>query len=418
MQIDVPTFWDNSLLDSLVAKSRNGESFQIYGALPTVFPTGRPDDVPSVSRETVEAHFAYAKGLGMETNYLLNGTKGSRYLSDDPVRVGEYLSWLTSVLLPDLITVSDPELQKILYQKFGWGSFCISAIAGIRDRRGIEQWVKSTQGYGAVHSLVLHHDLTQWTWQDIQEIVESSKSFGIRAKLMMTESCYGGCQVRQAHYAYVGQTAQSPARGDPFQASCMLKRLTDPASLLDLAGFITPEELHSNFNQTGMEGFKITGRSCSAAWVERASHHYLTGRSPNNLYDIIVFTSPLLRDRLGMELEQLFFLDAEAYGKFISQARNIPPDDRKAFIQATATRLFESGLFRINDPGSVYEVKNGNLRLAVPGKYFSALHEHFMQGQGKETAIKIAKIVVGKPIERWGEIRTVPVPDFRVGENK
>ncbi|WP_411727553.1 hypothetical protein [Methyloglobulus sp.] len=399
MQLDIPTSWDNALLDGLIAQSGNGgESFQIYGALPAAFPTGRPDDVPKISRETAAGHFVHAKRLGIETNYLLNGIKGARCLTDDPARVGEYLRWITRELRPDLITVSEPELQRTLNRDFGWESFCISAIAGIRDRCGIEQWIKNTQGYGTVRSLVLHHDVTQCGWQDILEIAEAAKNFGIRAKLMMTESCYGGCQVRQTHYAHVGQAAGAQAFSDPYQASCMLKRLTDPASLLDLAGFITPEELHFEFGKTGMEGFKITGRSCSAAWIERACSHYLTGRSPKNLYDLIVFTAPLLREKLGMELEQLFFLDAEAYGEFIAHARDLSPDDRKAFTQVTAAQLFNLGLFKINDPGSIYEVHNGTLRPAVPGKYFSMLQENLLEGQGGEMAIKIAKVVVGKSI--------------------
>lgn len=396
MQLDIPTSWDNALLNGLVTQAGTGESFQIYGALPAAFPTGRPDDVPKISRDTATGHYAYARSLGMETNYLLNGTKGARYFAGDSARVGEYFTWITRELGPDLITVSDPELQKALNQDFGWESFCVSTIAAIRDGKGIGQWIKSTQGYGAVRSLVLHHDVTQHGWQDIREIAEAAKSFGIRAKLMMTESCYGGCQVRQAHYAFVGQAAGKQAFSDPFQVSCMLKRLTDPASLLDLAGFITPEELHSNLGETGMTGFKITGRSCSAAWIERACRHYLSGHSPTNLFELIVFTSPFLREEFGMEVDQLFYLDSRAYGEFIAIARDLRGDDRQAYVQETAARLFNSGLLKINDPGSVYEVQKGILFAAVPGKYFTALRDLLFKDQIKKAGIKIAERVIGQ----------------------
>lgn len=397
MQLDIPTSWDDALLEGLIAQAANGECFQIYGALPTAFPTGRPDDVPKISRETVVGHFARAKRLGIETNYLLNGTKGARYFAGDSARVGEYFTWITRELGPDLITVSDPELQKALNQDFGWKSFCVSAIAAIRDGRGIEQWIKNTQGYGIVRSLVLHHDVTQHGWQDIREIAEVAKGFGIFAKLMMTESCYGGCQVRQAHYAFVGQAAGRHAFSDPFQVSCMLKRLTNPASLLDLAGFITPEELHSNLGETGMGGFKITGRSCSAAWIERACRYYLSGHSPANLFELIVFTSPFLREEFGMEVDQLFYLNSQAYGEFIVRARELHGDDRRAYMQETAVRLFNSGLLKINDPGSVYEVREGILSAAVPGQYFTALRDLLFKDQTKKGGTKIAERVIGIP---------------------
>lgn len=302
-------------MNGLVTQAGNGESFQIYGALPAAFPTGRPDDVPRISRDTAAGHYAYARSLGIETNYLLNGTKGARYFAGDSARVGEYF----------------------------------------------------TMDYARAWS-----------------------------RLNYRFRCYGGCQVRQAHYAFVGQAAGKQAFSDPFQVSCMLKRLTDPASLLDLAGFITPEELHSNLGESGMTGFKITGRSCSAAWIERACRHYLSGHSPTNLFELIVFTSPFLREEFGMEVDQLFYLDSRAYGEFIASARDLRADDRQAYVQETAARLFNSGLLKVNDPGSIYEVRKETLSAAVPGKYFTALRDLLVNDQMKKVGIKIAERVIGR----------------------
>ncbi|MDD5212537.1 MAG: hypothetical protein PHV62_09000 [Sulfuricurvum sp.] len=373
MQIEVATSWQNPLLDKLKAQTRAGNTLQIYGALPAAFPTGRPDDVPKVERRAAVEHFQYAKHLNIETNYLINGAKGAHYFSQNQEQVREYFSWVTRCLRPDLITISDPELQIILNKEFGWVSFCISAIAGIEGRRGIKQWQEVMAGFGTVRSLVLHHNVTQKGWAEIREVNKIALSYGIRAKLMMTESCYGGCKARQLHYAFVGQGPGSRPAVDAYQVACMSKRLHEPASLLDLAGFITPEELHSGFAETGIEGFKITGRSCSAGWVERACSHYFSGRSPQNLFEIIVLTSPFLREALGMELDQLFYLDSEAYNAYSSEARHLGGDERTAFRQSTAIKLFETGLLKINDPGAVYSVCNGNLKLDKPGQYATAL---------------------------------------------
>lgn len=383
MQIEVPTSWQNSLLNKLKTQVRAGGSLQIYGALPAAFPTGRPDDVPKVERRAAVEHFQYAKQLNIETNCLINGAKGAHYFSQHPEQVREYFTWVTRDLCPDLITVSDPELQIILNKQFGWESFCISAIAGIEGRRGIKQWLEATAGFGTVRSLVVHHNVTQNDWPEIREVKEIALSYGIRAKLMMTESCYGGCKARQLHYAFVGQESENRPAVDTFQMACMSKRLHEPASLLDLAGFITPEELYTGFAETGIEGFKITGRSCSAGWVERAYSHYFSGRSPRNLFEIVVFTSPFLRESLGMELDQLFYLDSEAYNAYIAQARHLGGNERTAFRQSTAIKLFEAGLLKINDPGAVYNVCNGNLKLDKPGKYVAALQRHLDGKHGK-----------------------------------
>lgn len=398
MHIDVPTSWQSSLLDKLGVQVREGQSLQIYGALPSAFPTGRPDDVPNIGRDSAAEHFDYARQLGIETNYLANGSKGAHYFCQHPEQGHEYFTWITRELRPDLITISDPELQVVLHREFGWESFCISAIAGIRDQRGLERWLETTKGCGTVRSLVLHHDVTQCDRLEIQEVADAAQNFGIRAKLMMTESCYGSCRARQAHYAFVGQAPGSRPAFDPFQESCMLKRLLNPASLLDLAGFVTPEELHTGFSKSGIDGYKITGRSRSADWVDRACGHYFSGHSPRNLFEIIVFTSPFLRETLGMEVEQLFYLDSEAYRKYSEQARVLQPSDRSSFTQETAIRLFQSGLLKINDPGARYTEHKRKLTLEVPGEYASMLRSQLLKMDGSQSGAKIAKAVIGESI--------------------
>lgn len=394
MHIDVPTSWRPSLLDKLAVQVREGNSLQIYGALPSVFPTGRPDDVPNIGRDAAVEHFSYARQLSIETNYLVNGVKGACYFSQNPGQTGEYFDWITRELRPDLITVSDPDLQLVLNREFGWESFCISAISGIQNRFGLEQWLTVTKGCGVVRSVVLHHDLTQGNWQDIREVANAAKTYGICAKLMMTESCYGGCRVRQAHYAFVGQSAESRPALDSFQVSCMLKRLISPSSLLDLAGFITPEDLHTSFSNCDIDGFKITGRSCSADWVGRACDHYFSGASPRNLFEIVVFTAPLLRETLGIELDQLFYLDAEAYREYSARIRGLQPCDRKTFTQETATRLFRLGLLKINDPGAVYRDYKGKLISQVLGAYASMLRSCIQKIEAGNSIPDVLSIIV------------------------
>lgn len=393
MHIDVPTTWDSKLLRMLAEQSRAGHSFQLYGALPFSFPTGRPDDVPTIGKESAIGHFREAKALGFETNYLINGAKGSRFFAEQGQTVREYIEWVTQELRPDLITISDPDLQIILNLEFGWEAYCISAIAGIRDESGLMRWLEHTKDNGHVSSVVLHHDVTQRSYAGISTLARAAQDRNVRPKLMVTESCYGGCKVRQAHYGFVSQPSGTRPRHDPFQMSCMMKRLVEPASLLDLAGFISPDEISAISAITGVDSFKITGRSCSAEWIARACKHYCSGQSPINLFELIVFTAPLLRETLGIKVEELFHLDSGAYLRYLQEIRSMLEPERQAFRRKTARDWFQSGLLRINDPGGTYEVIAGTLQQSVPGTYFSALERQFRACGGRQNG-KIAEIVI------------------------
>lgn len=384
----------------LAEQSRAGHSFQLYGAIPFSFPTGRPDDVPMIDRESAIGHFREARELGLETNYLINGARGSRFLAAHRQAVREYFEWVIHELRPDLITISDPELQIILNLEFGWKAFCISAIAGIRDESGLIRWLEHTKGDGHVRSVVLHHDVTQRSYAGISALARAAQDRDVRPKLMVTESCYGGCKMRQAHYGFVSQPSGTRPQHDPFQMSCMMKRLVEPASLLDLAGFITPDEISVISAMTGMDSFKITGRSCSAEWIARACQHYCSGQSPVNLFELIVFTAPLLRETLGIKVEELFHLDSGAYLRFQREIRTMPETERRAFRRETARDWFRSGLLRINDPGGTYEVRDGAMQQLMPGTYFSALERQFRAEGRRGQNGKIAEIVISMPGSR------------------
>lgn len=400
MHIDVPTTWDSKLLRMLTEQSRADHSFQLYGALPFSFPTGRPDDVPTISRESAIGHFREAKALGLETNYLINGAKGSRFFAEKGQAVREYIEWVTQELRPDLITISDPDLQIILNLEFGWEAFCISAIAGIRNESGLIRWLEHTKSNGHVRSVVLHHDVTQRSYTGISALARAAQDRDVRPKLMVTESCYGGCKMRQAHYGFVSQPSGTRPQHDPFQMSCMMKRLAEPTSLLDLAGFITPDEIADISAMTGVDSFKITGRSCSAEWIARACHHYCSKQSPINLFELIVFTAPLLRETLGIRVEELFYLDSGAYLRFRQEIRAMLEPERQAFLRETARDWFQSGLLRINDPDGTYEVIDGALQQLVPGRYFSALERQFRAEDRSGQNRKIAELVVRMPGNR------------------
>ncbi len=382
MHLDIPATWDSALLQSLADKSRgHGITCSIYGAIPAAFPTGRPDDVAIVQQKRVEQHFGEAKRLGLGTNYLLNGFRGGRVLNEDNREILGLIQWVVQDLNPDFVTVSDPELANFMSVEYGWDRFIVSTIGAIKSLYDLKRWMKCAGVKTNIVSVVLHHDAARGHHCELLKIVEFARKNNIQITVMVTESCYHGCRVRQAHYGLVANPRRMDSGFDPYQASCILKRLREPSALLDLSGFLMPEELREIQSETGISSFKITGRSCSNEWISSVTEHYMKGHSPINLYDMIVFTAPLLKERLNMDVSGLFFLDSPSYLTIGRYLKSLEPGSRDwtDYLNRQAVDLFDSGCLVISDPGGEYTTEDGRVIQKKAGAYASMLTDHLYQ---------------------------------------
>jgi collagenase-like PrtC family protease len=382
MHLDIPATWDSASLRALAEQcSINGVTCSIYGAILDTFPTGRPDDVAVVLRQEIEQHFRLAATLGVESNYLLNGFKGVQLLDKPEHHIKEFIQWVARELNPGVITISDPKLARILSNKYGWNSFIISTIAGIKTVHELQQWMKQSSVVESIQSVVLHHDVVRSDREALLELVDFAQKHNIRLTVMVTESCYHSCRVRRAHYALVARPERMENGFDSHQASCILKRLRDPATSLDLSGFLMPEELGKIEAEIGISSFKITGRSCSNEWISNVAEYYLKGRSPVNLYDMIVFTAPLLKSYLNMKVSDLFFLDSSSYFSIVRNLKLPEPGSNgwRDFLNGKAVDLFNSGRLVIHDPDSEYIIRDGRIVQKKAGTYASMLADHLYQ---------------------------------------
>lgn len=372
MHLETPATWSGLQLHQLAERCKQYDaSCSIYGAIPTDFPTGRPNDVASINQKDVGQHFRLASQLGIETNYLLNGVDAVLLLKNGQKEIEEYINWVTNTLKPDLITVSDPELALILSRRFEWNNFVISTIAGVQTEDDLDDWLEMAEAFHSAYEVILHHDATRGDWNRLENFTTYAKMHGIRSSLLLTESCYFGCKSRQSHYAVVGKPYNIPDGFDYYQSSCILKRLLDPSTLLDLVGFLMPEELKEITAKTGISTFKITGRSCSTDWISNTINYYLQGRSPENLYEIIVFTAPLLERHFNMRVADLFYLDSSEYLSIIKNLKHLQPGTTKwrDYLNTKAIEMFRDGKLMINDPSSQYDIKNGHIIQTRAGNY-------------------------------------------------
>lgn len=374
LHYSVPAVWEIGAVDGLAEMSaRHGsEEVYVYGCLPNMAPSGRPNDYAAVSRDRAQRVFRHAENRGLRTEYLLNGS----FAGFQRAVPKEYMRWVAEELRPDLIKVSDYGIARRLVREFGIPRLEISTIAGLRTGEDVSNWVRRLGESGRVLSVNLHHDACRMPDTVLRGMVERLQDCGIEPSVLVTESCYFGCPVRSEHYAFFGAIAgQAWEEGfcDPYQIRCVQRRLENPASLLDLAGFLPPSYLKEFSERSGIRSFKISGRSMEQSWVLRTAEAYFAGLNTENVFDGIVFTLPFRRE-LGMELGDLFFLDSEAYSAVFSRLQRIlSPSTQREFLVREAARLFADGALKINDPGSCYVLRQGKVYLAREGAYLRLL---------------------------------------------
>jgi len=366
INIDLPLLLNGSLLNT---KS----NVQYYGNLSFSFPTGRPKDTEHIELDRFVSLVQKVKENNNEFNFLLNGNLGSFDISS----FHEYFSWIINEVHPNIITFSDPKVYQYIVDEFNFTNFEISAIVGIKNENDFERFIlKNHINIEHISKLVFHHDLTR-NYSEALSFIKFLKQENITSRVLVTESCYNNCPLRKLHYNSFIEAYKNPNDNfvNHYQTHCISKRLIQPESLLDLSGFLLPEQLNEYAKETGINTFKISGRSESAEWIYNTAQAYINGKSPDNLFEIIVFTSPFL-DKLGLKVSDLFYLNSKAYFELYKKLITITDKiERQLFLEAKASELFSKGLFKINDPNSIYNIIDNKLTLLKNGDYLNLLEQ-------------------------------------------
>ena len=365
-KIDLPLLLDGSLLKS------NGK-VQYYGNLSFGFPTGRPNDTERVELDRFVSLVQQVKENGDEFNFLLNGNLGTLDLNS----FHEYFSWIINEVRPNIITFSAPEVYHYIVENFGFTNFEISAIVGIKSQKDFTRFIsKNKIDIKHISKLVFHHDITINN-SEISSFIKYLKDINIATRVLVTESCYHNCPLRKLHYNSFTEAYKNTSKNftNHYQVHCIAKRLLQPESLLDLSGFLLPEQLDDFTQKTGVDTFKISGRSESSKWIFNTANAYLKGKSPDNLFDIIVFTAPFLNE-FGLKINDLFYLNSKAYFELHKELITITDNEkRKLFLEKKANELFSKGLFKISDPNSVYKLDKNKLEVIKKGDYLNLLEQ-------------------------------------------
>jgi len=371
---DIPVIWSNSKLLRILQdfKKYSLSQLQIYGCISKIFPTGRPNDFTVTDIEQAKNIFESAQNSGVETNYLLNGNL-SNY---DIQYFRKYLETVVIVLNPDLITISDTNLLKHLVKIYNSQNIEVSAIAGIKSISDLEHWLTNKEYIRNIKAVALHQDICRESPETLFPLLNYLEAHSIKPRVLVTESCYYGCPFRAAHYAHFANAISLQPQEtfiDPYQINCVIRRLKHPETLLDISGFLMPEKIEEFSLATGIDTFKISGRSMPDEWILNTSKLYFARKSPDNIYEIIVFTVPFL-DEFNLKINELFYVNPRAYSDVYSELMNIDNySKRDTYLKNKAAELFKEGKLAINDPGSIYTVRGDKVLLQRAGQYLKRL---------------------------------------------
>jgi collagenase-like PrtC family protease len=358
---DIPFIFDKEF----IIKINEFNNLQLYGSIKKEFPTGRPIDYNVISEKYFKEYLMFLKSVNIKINILING-KHKNYDNYVP-----YFQLIDDIAKPNMVTISDINLIKYLNEKFQW-DFEISAITGIENQKQFYRF-NSGLSFERIKGIVFHHNTTRIGIDN--EFIYFLVKNDIIPRVLVTESCYKNCPFRKEHYNsfFNVNTSNKSKFVNHFQIFCVLKRLKNPELLIDLSGFLLPEQLNEYNRKTGINHFKITGRSKSQKWIINTTKAYLSGSSPENLFEIIVLTSPFLEE-FAMKVQDLFYLNSTAYNElYYELIEQSTPKLRQSFLKEKAAELFLESKLKINDPNSQYDVVQGELKVIKKGDYLKRL---------------------------------------------
>lgn len=362
IKYSIPSLFDNNELMRLVLiNNNNGVLSEIYGAIRSKFPTGRPNDTKNVTKECFVQNYKMARKLGLQTNYLLNGIYD--YERSNIIDRTPYLEWIFSEVKPDIVTVSDRDLMSLLVQRYDVKNIKISAIAGVKSVCDLMYYLQADNIADRVKGVVLHHDITAMLCPEIEKVIAICEKNQIIPSVIVNESCYYGCVHRKKHYSLVGEAVNNKnTYYDFYQALCFIKRMINPETILDLVGFIPPELVLDYSGYTGIKSFKISGRSNTSKKIISDVKAYIDGKSYENVFEYVLFSLPNTKFFEKYSISDIIYLNSCKYIELLFEVKDIKDiEKRKKKYKSIIGSMLNDGSLRINKDIVEFVLKNNSL---------------------------------------------------------
>lgn len=269
---------------------------EFYGSVRTDAPlAARPDfRLPDLWDERLETFIKAAHGIGVRVNYTINsimpyGTKSNFVKSK--YAIANTLAFLEEASV-DLVTVGSPIMLEFIKREFPnfKPDIEVSTIMHVDTLTQIkylhdEYGVKKVCG-----SLLKNRDFTF-----TRKAVKLCESLGMWYELMVNEFCGVGTTSYATHCIYrdscyichsTNRTASdAESFGNYPMDLCTAGRNANKANWLR-SNFIRPEDLGLYEEYTGVNHFKITGRTGSSDYQMRTLEAYMSGSFDGDLLEL------------------------------------------------------------------------------------------------------------------------------------
>lgn len=367
IEFTVATSWDDAQIVrwAQISTSQRAISSVFGSRQEQLIGHGRaPADVPQVEDSEIIRHARVAQANGIQFLYLLNGRCEHLDLGDHNIKRAFFseLEWIAEELRADCVIVADLRVARLVRSRYSSDSLAIrvSTIAGVTKPKDLEPWLPL-----GIDGVVLHHDVGR-DFELLKYFVGILRKNApeTEIELLVNETCLHGCYTRNAHYARLARARIGYIEG--FQQNCNIPKYLDPSLILS-ARWIRPEDIRY-YHQLGVRRFKIAGREMSSSWLERAVHAYMAGKYLGNLIDLCTMTPP----GLDVAASDFVFLNNSALDEFLEQLRAWQGGEQE-FYRAWSRTLWNQEAFRINDPGSSYDMSKSFPHCLESGKYLRAL---------------------------------------------
>lgn len=280
--------WDLALIagiKELNALNPDVKVKELFGSIPLIAPSVRtPDRLPTKSVVEVEAFIRIAKQEGIEIHWTLNQMLSEKLEDFDEkwkLHLLPAIHELRSMGV-DHFAIANPLLLSLVRKEFPTAYLEASTIAGVNTVKMLDEW-RRLGASGVCPVLDLNRDL-----DGLRSMVRAAKKYGLRVKVLVNEACLQGCPHRHTT-CYLSQSmgsvrSESLFQGYPFW--CNDRREEDPSEWLK-APVILPEWLDYYEEITGVEWFKVTGRTHTTEAVLSIVESYITKHSPDNFMELI-----------------------------------------------------------------------------------------------------------------------------------
>jgi len=288
MQLLVPTNWDPNLIAPL---SELEADIQLYGVLPTsmIGSGGTGPDNVRMLEDQVQDYIKSAHSAGLKFDYLLNApSMGNMEWDEDAHQeLLEHLGWISDIGV-DSVTVTIPYLVELIKRQFPRLKIRVSTIAHVNSVAR----AKLFEALGA-DSITLDININR----DFALLKAIKKAVSCELTVLLNNLCLYQCPYEYYHHDSLGHASQSYNRLDGYYVDycvlrCTLDRLRDVSQIIKCR-WVRPEDIHI-YEELGIDGFKISGRSMPTDRILHCAGAYSARRYQGNLYDILNVIAPKL----------------------------------------------------------------------------------------------------------------------------